>query len=333
MLVAPPTEVEADKPPVELSAPPATIEKPEATATRLQRLRQRLAGSQGALGRGLLALLSREKLDEDTWESIEDALLTADVGVGPTQELVERLRTRLRVEGGDAPDPRTVLREELVALVDPTMDRRLQVSGTDGNPGVVLVVGVNGAGKTTTVGKIARILVAEDKTVVLGAADTFRAAAVDQLATWGERVGVEVVRGPEGTDPASVAFEAVKQGVDQGVDTVVVDTAGRLQNKAGLMDELGKVKRVIEKQAPVTEVLLVLDATTGQNGLVQARVFSEVVDVTGIVLTKLDGSAKGGIVVAVQRELGVPVKLVGLGEGADDLAPFDPGAFVDAMLG
>ena len=246
---------------------------------------------------------------------------------------MERLRTRLRVEGGDAPDPRTVLREELVALVDPTMDRRLQVSGTDGNPGVVLVVGVNGAGKTTTVGKIARILVAEDKTVVLGAADTFRAAAVDQLATWGERVGVEVVRGPEGTDPASVAFEAVKEGVDRGVDTVVVDTAGRLQNKAGLMDELGKVKRVIEKQAPVTEVLLVLDATTGQNGLVQARVFSEVVDVTGIVLTKLDGSAKGGIVVAVQRELGVPVKLVGLGEGADDLAPFDPGAFVDAMLG
>ena len=333
VLVAPPSEVEADKPPVELSAPPATIEKPEATATRLQRLRQRLAGSQGALGRGLLALLSREKLDEDTWESIEDALLTADVGVGPTQELVERLRTRLRVEGGDAPDPRTVLREELVALVDPTMDRRLQVSGADGNPGVVLVVGVNGAGKTTTVGKIARILVAEDKTVVLGAADTFRAAAVDQLATWGERVGVEVVRGPEGTDPASVAFEAVKEGVDRGVDTVVVDTAGRLQNKAGLMDELGKVKRVIEKQAPVTEVLLVLDATTGQNGLVQARVFSEVVDVTGIVLTKLDGSAKGGIVVAVQRELGVPVKLVGLGEGADDLAPFDPGAFVDAMLG
>jgi fused signal recognition particle receptor len=333
VLVAPPVEAGEDLPPVELSSPPATIERPEATATRLQRLRQRLASSQGALGRGLLALLSRDKLDEDTWESIEDALLTADVGVGPTQELVERLRTRLRVEGGDAPDPRTVLREELVALVDPTMDRRLQVSGEGGNPGVVLVVGVNGAGKTTTVGKIARILVAEDKRVVLGAADTFRAAAVDQLATWGERVGVEVVRGPEGTDPASVAFEAVKHGVDQGVDTVVVDTAGRLQNKAGLMDELGKVKRVIEKQAPVTEVLLVLDATTGQNGMVQARVFSEVVDVTGIVLTKLDGSAKGGIVVAVQRELGVPVKLVGLGEGADDLAPFDPAAFVDAMLG
>jgi fused signal recognition particle receptor len=330
VIEAPPTDLpEVEAPAVETP----TLERPEATATRLQRLRQRLAGSQGALGRGLLALLSRDKLDEDTWESIEDALLTADVGVGPTQELVGRLRTRLRVEGGDAPDPRTVLREELVTLVDPTMDRRLQVSGADGNPGVVLVVGVNGAGKTTTVGKIARILVAEDKTVLLGAADTFRAAAVDQLATWGERVGVEVIRGPEGTDPASVAFEAVKEGVERGVDTVVIDTAGRLQNKAGLMDELGKVKRVIEKQAPVTEVLLVLDATTGQNGMVQARVFSEVVDVTGIVLTKLDGSAKGGIVVAVQRELGVPVKLVGLGEGADDLAPFDPGAFVDAMLG
>jgi fused signal recognition particle receptor len=315
------------------AAPAPTVERPESTASRLVRLRQRLAGSQGALGRGLLALLSRERLDEDTWESIEDTLLTADLGVAPTQQVVTNLRTRLRIEGGEAGDPRSVLRDELLALVDPTMDRRLQVSGADGMPGVVLVVGVNGSGKTTTVGKIARILVAEDRSVVLGAADTFRAAAVEQLATWGERVGVEVVRGPEGGDPASVAFDAVKEGVDRGVDTVIVDTAGRLQNKAGLMDELGKVKRVIEKQAPVTEVLLVLDATTGQNGLVQARVFSEVVDVTGIVLTKLDGSAKGGIVVAVQRELGVPVKLVGLGEGPDDLAPFDAGAFVDALLG
>jgi fused signal recognition particle receptor len=332
----PPTEAEVEAPaaePVEEApAPPApTVEKPEGTASRLTRLRQRLARSQGGLGRGLLALLSRERLDEDTWESIEDTLLTADVGVKPTQELVENLRTRLRVEGGA--DPRTVLREELISLIGPELDRRLSVTGTDGNPGIVLVVGVNGSGKTTTVGKIARILVAEDRSVVLGAADTFRAAAVEQLATWGERVGVEVVRGPEGSDPASVAFEAVREGVARQVDTVVVDTAGRLQNKAGLMDELGKVKRVIEKQAPVTEVLLVLDATTGQNGMVQARVFSEVVDVSGIVLTKLDGSAKGGIVVAVQRELGVPVKLVGLGEGADDLAPFDPGAFVDALLG
>jgi fused signal recognition particle receptor len=331
--VAPPeTPPETVAPEAPVEAPAPALEKPESTASRLVRLRQRLAGSQGGLGRGLLALLSRDRLDEDTWESIEDTLLTADVGVAPTQELVERLRTRLRVEG-NTEDPRVVLREELLTLVGPDMDRRLQVSGVDGQPGVILVVGVNGSGKTTTVGKISRILVAEDRKVVLGAADTFRAAAVEQLATWAERVGVDVVRGPEGTDPASVAFEAVREGVDVGADTVIVDTAGRLQNKAGLMDELGKVKRVIEKQAPVTEVLLVLDATTGQNGLIQARVFSEVVNVTGIVLTKLDGSAKGGIVVQVQRELGVPVKLVGLGEGADDLAPFDAGAFVDALLG
>jgi fused signal recognition particle receptor len=333
VIVPAPTDVDVAEPGVEQPVDVApTLERPEGTASRLVRLRQRLAGSQSGLGRGLLALLSRDRLDEDTWESIEDTLITADVGVGPTQELVERLRTRLRVDGGGE-DPRTVLREELLTLVDAGMDRRLQVSGADGHPGVVLVVGVNGSGKTTTVGKLARILVAEDRKVVLGAADTFRAAAVEQLATWGERVGVDVVRGPEGTDPASVAFDAVREGVDTGADTVIVDTAGRLQNKAGLMDELGKVKRVIEKQAPVTEVLLVLDATTGQNGLIQARVFGEVADVTGIVLTKLDGSAKGGIVVQVQRELGVPVKLVGLGEGADDLAPFEPAAFVDALLG
>ncbi len=337
-VIAPPAPAETAEGAVEApEAPPVPVEpqleKPEGTASRLVRLRQRLAGSQSGLGRGLLALLSRDRLDEDTWEDIEDTLLTADLGVAPTQQLVEGLRTRLRVEGNDAGDPRTVLREELIKLVDPTMDRRLQISGTDGKPGVVLVVGVNGAGKTTTVGKVSRILVAQEKSVVLGAADTFRAAAVDQLATWGERVGVPVIRGAENGDPASVAFEAAKAAVDGGYDVVLVDTAGRLQNKAGLMDELGKVKRVIEKQAPVTEVLLVLDATTGQNGMIQARVFSEVVDVTGIVLTKLDGSAKGGIVVAVQKELGVPVKLVGLGEGPDDLAPFEPEAFVDALLG
>jgi fused signal recognition particle receptor len=341
VIAPPPTEAEVatgapPEPAVDTAepvAPATTIEKPESTASRLVRLRQRLSRSQGGLGKGLLALLSRDRLDEDTWEEIEDTLLTADIGVAPTQALVERLRTRLRVEGGQTPDVRTVLREELIELVGTDLDRRVQVTGADGKPGVVLVVGVNGAGKTTTVGKIARILVAEDLSVTLGAADTFRAAAVDQLATWGERVGVEVVRGPEGGDPASVAFEAVRHGVDNGIDTVLVDTAGRLQNKAGLMDELGKIKRVIEKQAAVTEVLLVLDATTGQNGLIQARVFSEIVDVTGIVLTKLDGSAKGGIVVQVQRELGVPVKLVGLGEGPDDMAPFDAAAFVDALLG
>jgi fused signal recognition particle receptor len=314
-------------------APLPTIERPEPTASRLVRLRSRLSRSQGPLGRGLLALLSRDVIDEDTWEEIEDTLLTADVGVTPTQELVDRLRTRVKVEGKTAASMRDILREELLTLVDPTLDRALHVDRRDDKPGVVLVVGVNGTGKTTTVGKLARVLVAEDKQVVLGAADTFRAAAAEQLATWGERVGVQAIRGPEGSDPASVAFEAVRTGTEQQADVVIVDTAGRLQNKAGLMDELGKVKRVVEKQAPVSEVLLVLDATTGQNGMTQARVFGEVVDVTGIVLTKLDGSAKGGIVVAVQRELGVPVKLVGLGEGADDLAPFDPDTFVDALLG
>jgi len=312
-------------------APPT--EKPEPVAGRMARLRARLGRSESSLGRGLLGLLSREKLDDQAWEEIEDVLLTADVGVGPTQELVERLRTRVKELGSrEAPAVRAMLREELLALVG-SADRSLRTSGADGRPAVVLVVGVNGTGKTTTVGKLARVLVAEDRTVLLAAADTFRAAAADQLTTWGDRVGAPVVRGPEGGDPASVAFDAVQQGADGGYDVVLVDTAGRLQNKVGLMDELGKVKRVIEKRGPVDEVLLVLDATTGQNGLVQARVFAEVVDVSGIVLTKLDGTAKGGIVVAVQRELGVPVKLVGLGEGADDLAPFDPEVFVDALLG
>jgi fused signal recognition particle receptor len=333
---APPSVEDQTAPPID----PTTVEdvapaleRPESSAGRLVRLRQRLARSQSPLGRGLLALLSRDIIDEDTWEEIEDTLITADVGVKPAQELVARLRTRVKVEGSSSASVRDILRDELVTIVDPSLDRSLAVSRHGGLPAVVLMVGVNGTGKTTTVGKLARVLVAEDKEVVLGAADTFRAAASEQLTTWGERVGVPTVRGPEGSDPASVAFEAVRRGIETEADVVVVDTAGRLQNKAGLMDELGKVKRVIEKQTPVSEVLLVLDATTGQNGLQQARVFREVVEVTGIVLTKLDGSAKGGIVVAVQRELGVPVKLVGLGEGADDLAPFDPEAFVDALLG
>jgi fused signal recognition particle receptor len=308
------------------------LERPEPAAGRLQRLRARLARSQSTLGRGLLALISRDRLDDETWEEIEDTLLAADVGVGPTTELVERLRTRVRVEGASGAEARRLLREELLTLVDPTMDRQVHANRFEGKPGVVLVVGVNGVGKTTTVGKLARVLVAEDKDVLLGAADTFRAAAADQLQTWGERVGVPTVRGAEGADPASVAFEAARAGVEQEVDTVLIDTAGRLHTKTGLMDELGKVKRVVEKQALVDEVLLVIDATTGQNGLTQARIFAEVVDVTGIVLTKLDGTAKGGIVVAVQRELGVPVKLVGLGEGPDDLAPFDAADFVDALL-
>ncbi|GAA2351791.1 signal recognition particle-docking protein FtsY [Streptomyces cuspidosporus] len=315
------------------------IEVPEPTAGRLVRLRARLARSQTTLGKGLLTLLSREHLDEETWEEIEDTLLTADVGVAPTQELVERLRERVRVLGTRSPEElRGLLRAELLQLIGTEADRTVHTEsgvGVNGEekPGVVMVVGVNGTGKTTTTGKLARVLVADGKSVVLGAADTFRAAAADQLQTWGERVGARTVRGPEGGDPASVAFDAVKEGIAEGADVVLVDTAGRLHTKTGLMDELGKVKRVVEKHGAVDEVLLVLDATTGQNGLVQARVFAEVVDITGIVLTKLDGTAKGGIVVAVQRELGVPVKLVGLGEGADDLAPFEPEAFVDALIG
>ncbi|MBT0769791.1 signal recognition particle-docking protein FtsY [Kineosporia sp. J2-2] len=311
------------------------LERPEAPRGRLVRLRARLARS-NALGRGLLELLSRDKLDADTWDEIEETLLMADLGVDPTTELVDRLRERVTVLGvRDVDQVRGLLREELKALVDPGegLDRSLAVDHAPGRPAVVMVVGVNGTGKTTTVGKLARVLVAEDKDVVLGAADTFRAAAADQLATWGDRVGVPTIRSDrDGADPASVAFDAVKAGIETEADVVLIDTAGRLQNKVGLMDELGKVKRVVEKHGPVDEVLLVLDATTGQNGMQQAKVFSEVVNITGIVLTKLDGTAKGGIVVAVQRTLGVPVKLIGLGEGPDDLAPFDPDAFVDALL-
>ncbi len=309
------------------------IEVPTAPQGRLARLRARLARSQSSLGRGLMALLGAGNLTEEQWEDIEDTLLVADVGVGPATELVDNLRDHLAASGSKTQDEvREILRAELITMVDPDLDRSLNIQGADGVPGVVLVVGVNGTGKTTTVGRIARVLVAENNHVLLGAADTFRAAAADQLQTWGERVGAATVRGPEGGDPASVAFDAVKQGIEQDVDVVLVDTAGRLHTKSGLMDELGKIKRVIEKQAPITEVLLVIDATTGQNGLTQARVFAEVTDVTGIVLTKLDGTAKGGIVIAVQRELGVPVKFVGLGEGPDDLAPFDAAEFIDALL-
>jgi fused signal recognition particle receptor len=321
--------------PAESAVPPTpTLEVPEPTAGRLHRLRARLARSQGSLGRGLLSVLSRDKLDDDAWDEVEEALLTADVGIGATTEIVERLRTRTKVLGTQSQgELRALLAEELVTALRPDLDRTLRSTPTGDRPAVVMVVGVNGTGKTTTCGKLARVLVADGRTVLLGAADTFRAAAAEQLATWGSRVGADTVRGPEGGDPASVAFDAVKQGTERKVDTVLIDTAGRLHTKVGLMDELGKVKRVVEKQGPVDETLLVLDATTGQNGLTQARVFTEVVDVTGIVLTKLDGTARGGIVISVQRELGVPVKLIGLGEGADDLAPFDPEQFVDALLG
>jgi fused signal recognition particle receptor len=339
----PPVEAPAEAPADPQAAP--AVEVPAPAAGRMVRLRERLARSGSPLGSRLLAVLSRDHLTEADWEELEETLLLADVGAGPSAELVDALRERVRVLGVREPAAvRALLRERLLDLVDPGLDRTLVTTpvpvsaegAPDGatQPAVVLMVGVNGTGKTTTVGKLARLLVAEGRTVLLGAADTFRAAAADQLATWGGRVGVPVVRSDrDGADPASVAHEALAAGRAQDVDVVLVDTAGRLQNKAGLMDELGKIARVLSRQAPVAEVLLVLDATTGQNGLVQARVFAEAVGVTGIVLTKLDGTAKGGIVVAVQRELGVPVKLVGLGEGPDDLAEFDPEAFVDGLLG
>lgn len=317
---------------VEPAAPPAEHDVPEPVAGRLARLRGRLAGS-GALGAALLTVLSRDRLDPQDWDEIEETLLLADMGTEPAVELVEALQEQVRVLGVRDPSAvRPLLRRQLLDLVDPTMDRSLTTTA-DGHPAVILVVGVNGTGKTTTVGKLARVLVAERRTVVLGAADTFRAAAADQLQTWGARVGVPTVRSErEGGDPAAVAFDALRRGIEDGTDVVLVDTAGRLQNKAGLMDELGKIVRVLSREHPVAEVLLVLDATTGQNGLRQAEVFAEVSGVTGIVLTKMDGTAKGGIVVAVQRRLGVPVKLVGLGEGPDDLAPFDPELFVDGLL-
>ncbi len=332
---APVTEAPVPAPDTGAIAPTApdvgSIAPPEG---RLERLRGRLAKSQNALGRSMLGLLGGGDLDEASWEEVEDTLLIADLGPVVTASVVEQLRSRLasstvRTEA----DARAVLREVLIAELNPGLDRSIRALPHDDKPSVLLVVGVNGTGKTTTVGKLARVLVADGRRVVLGAADTFRAAAADQLQSWASRVGADVVRGAEAADPASVAFDAVDKGIAAGADVVVIDTAGRLHTKTGLMDELGKVKRVVSKRAAVDEVLLVLDATIGQNGLAQARVFAEVVDITGVVLTKLDGTAKGGIVFRVQQELGVPVKLVGLGEGPDDLAPFEPAAFVDALLG
>jgi fused signal recognition particle receptor len=321
-----------EAPPAEPAAP--AIDEIAPAEGRLERLRGRLAKSQGTLGRSMLGLLGGGDLDEDSWQDLEDALLIADLGPVATESIVASLRSRMassqvRTEA----DAREVVRQVLIDELQPDLDRSIKALPHADKPSVLLVVGVNGTGKTTTVGKLARVLVADGRRVVLGAADTFRAAAADQLQSWASRVGAQVVRGAEGADPASVAFDAVDAGVESGADVVVIDTAGRLHTKTGLMDELGKVKRVVSKRAEVDEVLLVLDATIGQNGLPQARVFAEVVDITGVVLTKLDGTAKGGIVFRVQRELGVPVKLVGLGEGPDDLAPFEPAAFVDALLG
>ena len=315
----------------EMASEPVVVAEPE--ISRMQRLRSRLGGSNNALGRGLFAVFSRDRLDDDVWQDLTDTLIMADVGVESAFEIVQAVQEIARSRAiSDPADLQGVVREVLIDAINPALDRSLAVERSGDVPAVVLVVGVNGTGKTTTTGKLARLLASEDHDVLLGAADTFRAAAAEQLVTWGERAGVPVVRGAEGADPASVAFEAVSAGVDNDVDVVIVDTAGRLHTKTGLMDELSKIQRVIEKKAPVTEVLLVIDATTGQNGLVQAKTFADAVQLTGIALTKLDGSAKGGIIIAVQRELGVPVKLVGLGEGPDDLAPFEVVTFVDELL-
>jgi fused signal recognition particle receptor len=324
--MASPVEVAPESPP--------GIEEIAPAEGRLERLRERLARSQNALGRSLLGLIGGGDLDEDSWEQVEDTLLIADLGPTVTSSVVAQLRSRLASSDVHTEaDARAVLRDVLIGELQPGLDRSVRALPHDDHPSVLLVVGVNGTGKTTTVGKLARVLVADGRRVVLGAADTFRAAAADQLQAWAARVGAEVVRGAEGADPAAVAFDAVDKGIETGADVVVIDTAGRLHTKTGLMDELGKVKRVVSRRAAVDEVLLVLDATIGQNGLAQARVFADVVEITGAVLTKLDGTAKGGIVFRVQQELGVPVKLVGLGEGPDDLAPFEPAAFVDALLG
>ncbi|OZF30387.1 signal recognition particle-docking protein FtsY [Rhodococcus sp. 14-2483-1-1] len=329
-----PAEPAVPEPAVDAEAPAPRLDTIDPTEGRLDRLRGRLARSQSAVGKSLLGLLGGGDLDEDSWEEVEDTLLIADIGSATTAEIMRTLREQMAARSiRTESDARALLREILVAQLHPEFDRSIRALPHDGAPAVLLVVGVNGTGKTTTTGKLARVLVADGRRVLLGAADTFRAAAADQLQTWAERVGAEVVRGKEAADPAAVAFDAVSKGIENGVDVVLIDTAGRLHTKSGLMDELSKVKRVIEKRAHVDDVLLVLDATVGQNGLTQARVFAEIVNITGVVLTKLDGTAKGGIVFQVQRELGVPVKLVGLGEGADDLAPFEPGAFVDALLG
>lgn len=335
--------VNAQEPSASAAAPAAekspvaktVVETPEAAGTRMQRLKARLSKSGNPFSKALFNILAKDQLSEADWEDVEDTLLLADVGAEASEQLVEELRNDARIAGqSDPAEVRAALKDKLLKLVGTDTDRRLNADKEGANkPSVIIMVGVNGTGKTTTAGKLSRLLVSEGKQVMLGAADTFRAAAADQLETWGAKVGVPVVRSDkDGADPASVAFEASAKAKEENADVLIIDTAGRLQNKANLMDELGKIRRVTEKNLPVDEVLLVLDATTGQNGMTQAKVFAEAIGITGVVLSKLDGSAKGGIVISVQKELGVPVKLVGLGEGPDDLAPFDPEGFVDGIL-
>lgn len=330
-----PVETVPAEPEAAENVPVPAIETPEAAGTRMQRLKARLSKSGNPFGKALFNILAKDQLSEADWEDVEDTLLLADVGAEASEQLVEELRNDARIAGqSDPAEVRAALKDKLLKLVGTDVDRRLNADKEDANkPSVIIMVGVNGTGKTTTAGKLSRLLVSEGKQVMLGAADTFRAAAADQLETWGAKVGVPVVRSDkDGADPASVAFEASAKAKEANADVLIIDTAGRLQNKSNLMDELGKIRRVTEKNLPVDEVLLVLDATTGQNGMTQAKVFAEAIGITGVVLSKLDGSAKGGIVISVQKELGVPVKLVGLGEGPDDLAPFDPEGFVDGIL-
>jgi len=297
--------------------------EPTQSGGRMARLRARLTGG---FGKNVLGILGGASVSELDWEDAEATLLQADLGLETTLGILDGLKRATRAHG----DVRAALKALLLAELAVDSPRELDIADA---PAVVMVVGVNGTGKTTTCGKLAALLHSEGRSVVLGAADTFRAAATQQLQTWGERIGVPVVTGPEAGDPASVAFDTVTRAVSDHADLAIIDTAGRLHTKTGLMDELGKVKRVAAKVRPISEVLLVLDATTGQNGLTQARVFGEAVQITGVVLTKLDGTAKGGIVFTVQKQLGVPVKFVGLGEGVDDLAPFDPEVFVESLLG
>ena len=284
-----------------------------------------------SLGGALRGMFTRGKIDDETWSDLEDALISADFGPDLTDAIVDELRGQVsKFRTDDPADLQRMLREvieERLARLDPTLT-------LSNRPAVVLVVGVNGVGKTTTIGKFAKFLRNFDKTVLVGAADTFRAAAVEQLVTWVERAGAEVVQPQQpGQDPASVAFQTVERAQREGIEIVLIDTAGRLQTKSGLMDELTKVRRVVEKLAPIAEVLLVLDATTGQNGLAQAEAFIEHAGVTGLVLTKLDGSAKGGFVLAVQEKTGIPIKLIGQGEGIGDLTGFTPHVFAQQLVG
>ena len=326
----PPSEVLAPPAEPQVSAPPEPEVEPEVVAPVKPSFRDRLAKARSAFSGAVGSVLARSKIDDDTWDDLEEALLRADVGVRPTTELLDAVRARVKDEAITEPEALLhALKAEMKARL--AGDRSLRFE--TGQPNVWLFVGVNGVGKTTTIGKVGQHEIANGRTVVMAAGDTFRAAAAEQLGLWADRVGADMVRGSEGGDPSSVIFDAVEHAAAKGTDLVLADTAGRLHTKTNLMEELRKVRRVADRDpGKVTEVLLVLDATTGQNGLVQAQQFTEAVDVTGVVLTKLDGSAKGGIVLAIQVELGIPVKLVGLGETADDLVVFDEDEFVEALF-